>query len=129
MVMLRYRAINRRAWRSPYRVGEIIEHGYRTYRMNYEVELDLTDNIIDVCEMFLFVMPMEDIETMHKSHLQIEKMRKDIRRGDIFPPVIVSIQQKNTCRFDTVVDGMHRILAHNLEGKRTIRALLVKRLS
>jgi len=58
---------------------------------------------------------------------KIARYRRALRRGDVFPPVIVTREPMIWARSRRdfgILDGVHRYHAHRLEGRKTIRAVI-----
>jgi ParB-like chromosome segregation protein Spo0J len=53
---------------------------------------------------------------------KITRYRQALRRGDIFPPILV--MQYRRGRYE-VFDGFHRYHAHRLEGRKTIEIFVI----
>jgi len=57
----------------------------------------------------------------------LARYRRVLRRGDVFPPIFVARRSRCWGGGYDIVDGAHRFHAHRLEGRKTIRAIVVTR--
>jgi hypothetical protein len=101
---------------------KIIEIGYHNYEPMKICSYEITPLMVDLAESVLFEM-CKDTKT--ESQIKITEMRKGIRKGRIFPNIV--IEENADGDFVTIRDGLHRTIAHSLENKKHINALIVKR--
>ncbi len=104
----------------------IIESGYKSYELIHKGVIELTPLMINLSEFTLFEKQKKFPNQLKLTKHQIAKLRKDLKKGDSFPPIIVEVN--DDLSFFTIVDGMHRIIAYNEEKITTTKCLFVKRL-
>jgi len=101
---------------------EIIEFGFQNFEPIRVCEYPISELMVDLAESVLFEM-CKDTKT--ESQNKILEMRKAIRKGRIFPNIMV--EENADGEFVTLRDGNHRTIAHLQENKTHINALIVKR--
>lgn len=55
---------------------------------------------------------------------KLSRYRRALRRGDVFPPIIITPRAGGGYE---IVQGVHRFHAHRLEGRKTIRTVVITR--
>lgn len=71
-------------------------------------------------------IPLSDIRRWQDvDHDNVENFRKAIRNGDRLKPIQVVKDSQKLAKY-VIRDGSHRHRAHELEGKKTIKAEILK---
>jgi hypothetical protein len=107
--------------------NKIMELNYKKYKRVDEKTINITPLMFDLAEANIFGLQAKQPQKIQQSIDQIEQLRKDIRKGDTFPPIIIEVNPK-TNAFITIVDGFHRLIAYRDECMTITKAIYVTRL-
>ena len=94
--------------------------------MVFLINCKITDNILNVAELFIFERQKNYPDKLEESKRLIELMKIDIKKGDKFPAIIIQVD--NNGDFMTIVDGRHRIISHRQLKIMEIFAIYVNKL-
>lgn len=105
--------------------GSIITFSYKNYIKVRSQIASITDLMLSVAELTIFEKQKKFPNKLEESKSEIRSLKSSIINGEYIPPVLIEIDENNN--FQTIVDGMHRIIAYRESGRTNCMMIELRR--